>query len=655
MSERCRGWNTSTGERCKRILNSPEKSYKHGLQSAPQPAVNGSVSKVHYSCFCHDHWNQLPRSKTAPAPNFPSNTRQNSSTFYIRSLSAGTSAIQSSAAVSRESSVPESVQSTSHSPRNEIVHGISISAGLNGDESPRRSYFDGWIDSTLSPHTQKLLQQLMISPISESDGPGYIYAYQLVTTGVDSISNSVRTGMYKIGRARNVFLRMAQWSKQCGFTPLLINFYPRITASSDPRIPELDTNPKPGMDRNSHQRNSRRSDERRRWCRFASRAERLIHIELSDRYSAGRVDCKCGKTHCEWFKLPTREEDSPSIDPASDGWHVFKAAIKKWVKFIDVRYGKCYKDESSPRHVGEPSDDDIRDSDDYDSSFVVDDADIIDRDVELIDSSVSATIGSLGSLYRLGHPSSISFSHARYQSPCYESEEGSEIPPILSGSGDNAQIPSVSRVATISGPVVPNQCSVFMSPAAPHESIEKLAVESGSRFDLEPYNSSNSRSFSPSQGVPELLVSDGEDDAQRRCSSSIVYGRGIESSTSVCLRMEANQSEDRKYTHYALQNTLPSLQSPVNLVASQDNQTSSEGRYGEQYSEPRVVYDIQNATVSFDPVLDVILGNWKEKQPVLLEPRSTAKCVRGGERGRTLFEKRFMAQMLVGDLNVFGA
>ncbi|KND00342.1 uncharacterized protein SPPG_04664 [Spizellomyces punctatus DAOM BR117] len=103
-----------------------------------------------------------------------------------------------------------------------------------------------WIDETLSHYTKKRLIDELVKPVSDKDGPGYIYVYQLME-GDGVLDGS----MYKIGRTTNISRRLTQWSTRCGLTPHLIaHFY---------------TTP------------------------YAHRAERLIHIELSERFGTGPV------------------------------------------------------------------------------------------------------------------------------------------------------------------------------------------------------------------------------------------------------------------------------------------------------------------------------------------------------------------------------
>src|SRR5688572_10955779 len=66
----------------------------------------------------------------------------------------------------------------------------------------------------------------MEKPISDSDEPGFIYAYRLVE-GPRSHFDPTCT-YYKVGRTTNLHRRLYQWSQHCGFTPRLIEFFPNV-------------------------------------------------------------------------------------------------------------------------------------------------------------------------------------------------------------------------------------------------------------------------------------------------------------------------------------------------------------------------------------------------------------------------------------------
>jgi hypothetical protein len=116
---------------------------------------------------------------------------------------------------------------------------------------------------------------------------------------------------YKVGRAQNLTRRLYQWSRSCPYTPLLVEFFP----SPPPTHPKSDPNVSGPVVK----------------CAISHRVERLIHLELEDRF--GRVDlsrqgCKCGKVHKEWFR------------GGSAGWTEVRDVIIRWVGFAKVAYGE---------------------------------------------------------------------------------------------------------------------------------------------------------------------------------------------------------------------------------------------------------------------------------------------------------------------------
>ena len=69
-------------------------------------------------------------------------------------------------------------------------------------------------------------------------------------------------------------------------------------------------------------------------CAVTHRVERLIHLELEDRF--GRVDisaegCSCGKVHQEWFRSGRGGEA---------GWAEVRDVIVRWVGFARIAYGE---------------------------------------------------------------------------------------------------------------------------------------------------------------------------------------------------------------------------------------------------------------------------------------------------------------------------
>ncbi|KAJ3056309.1 hypothetical protein HK097_007409 [Rhizophlyctis rosea] len=127
--------------------------------------------------------------------------------------------------------------------------------------------------------------------------------------------------MYKIGRAINVYRRLLQWFSQCGYTPRLIEFFPTQNIPSP-------------TDTHAHNFTPKR-------CKYTHRAERLIHIELSERYGAGPVVCHggCREAHYELFRARRRDGEGILV-VGGEGleWKEIRKVIVKWVEFVDSAY-----------------------------------------------------------------------------------------------------------------------------------------------------------------------------------------------------------------------------------------------------------------------------------------------------------------------------
>lgn len=219
---------------------------------------------------------------------------------------------------------------------------------IERDPSSRTGEFLSYIPSSASPETTASLLAELAKPISDSDLPGFIYMFWLTDEGLptgpsDEAAGSLlappsragpghrrtsdvlssftsappdkkqKTMLLKIGRADNVFARMQQWKKQCGYNLALIRYYPYHN-SSNPPSRQASESEGPKKVPNVH------------------KVERLIHIELMAR----RVNCgkckACGKEHREWFE----------VDATRDGVTMVDEVIKRWIDWAE-------KDEAS-RH-----------------------------------------------------------------------------------------------------------------------------------------------------------------------------------------------------------------------------------------------------------------------------------------------------------------
>lgn len=184
------------------------------------------------------------------------------------------------------------------------------------------------IPKSLSPQTASLLLSELAKPLSDTDGEGYIYIFCLTDrTMTDSSSAtsinldapgqrvdqllqdlSVRNSptsrenqlLLKIGRATNVYRRMNQWTRQCGYDLSLVRWYPHVSSSSGPP-----TTPQK--------------------VRHVRRVERLIHLELADKQVKRRcTDCK--QMHREWF----------SIDASLKGIRDMDRTVRRWVDWAGL-------------------------------------------------------------------------------------------------------------------------------------------------------------------------------------------------------------------------------------------------------------------------------------------------------------------------------
>ncbi|KAI8819197.1 GIY-YIG nuclease family protein [Fimicolochytrium jonesii] len=182
----------------------------------------------------------------------------------------------------------------------------------NATDSEQFGRYADFINPTLSDFTKRRLYAELFKPISSKDKPGYIYAYQLIRPEGNTISQYDST-MYKIGRTTDINRRLSEWSSRCGFRPKLIECFP----------PQLDaSNPFHASTASI--------------CRFSDRCERLIHIELADRFRAGPIVCpgRCKEAHYEWFKVHQRGEAGEGDGVGDQGWMAMRQIICKWVDFI---------------------------------------------------------------------------------------------------------------------------------------------------------------------------------------------------------------------------------------------------------------------------------------------------------------------------------
>lgn len=119
--------------------------------------------------------------------------------------------------------------------------------------------------------------------------------------------------LYKVGRTRNVYKRLYEWDKQCKNRPELIETFPKLESF------------------NKLNNEFIKDQSEINKCKYVSRAERLIHIELNSRFKADTKKCNnCGRIHQEWFKVPNLN--------TNDGWNEIRQIIVHWISYIDKVY-----------------------------------------------------------------------------------------------------------------------------------------------------------------------------------------------------------------------------------------------------------------------------------------------------------------------------
>lgn len=182
-----------------------------------------------------------------------------------------------------------------------------------------------WLYPQLTPVGRQKLLSCMRAPLSIGEEPGYIYVYK--------ISEKTDEVFYKVGRTQNLTRRFYQWSRSCPYIPLLVEFFPsppqgmlKRTASSS-SVSSL-------FKREGGTNEGGIGTGRMVKCAVTHRIERLIHLELEDRF--GRVDisrggCQCGKFHKEWFRGGMGQDG---------GWPEVRDVIVRWVGFARIAYGE---------------------------------------------------------------------------------------------------------------------------------------------------------------------------------------------------------------------------------------------------------------------------------------------------------------------------
>lgn len=164
------------------------------------------------------------------------------------------------------------------------------------------------------------MQLEMRKPISNSDRPGYIYAYYL-DKGPRASKES--HAYFKIGRTTDPHRRMYQLANVCNYEPKIIELFPSFPISLDQRRmttnlqtvdQTLDGLPK---------------------CPISHRIERLIHLELSCLYERAEFKCPvCGSVHREWIKVDRTSHSDGTLMNNQDLWFAnIRPVILRWLQY----------------------------------------------------------------------------------------------------------------------------------------------------------------------------------------------------------------------------------------------------------------------------------------------------------------------------------
>ncbi|CAG8559052.1 83_t:CDS:2 [Acaulospora morrowiae] len=201
--------------------------------------------------------------------------------------------------------------------------------------------FKDWLNDDLSEETKRLLIAEMEKPISDRDEAGFIYAYRLIEG--PSSHHDPNCTLYKVGRTTNIHRRLYQWSHHCGYTPQLIELFPDVNLSSSFSSQESMLNTIFGDEKSlsSDERSSQL--EKITKCKYTHRVERLIHIELSEKYRADVEVCSgCGNVHREWFKAVAPAKDitnEVNNNIKQHGWNEIRRIIVHWITYVEKYYG----------------------------------------------------------------------------------------------------------------------------------------------------------------------------------------------------------------------------------------------------------------------------------------------------------------------------
>ncbi|KAJ1659336.1 hypothetical protein IWQ61_001579 [Dispira simplex] len=269
--------------------------------------------------------------------------------------------------------------------------------------------YKGVIDRQLPYSVQHKLYNELEKPISIADAPGFIYVFQLVSKerprGWQGSTQKQITVPLKIGRTNNVSRRMQQWKGQCGYELYLLEIFPLPLGKPTPSVtktlellskpfkrfnqkiyatgqrdttvsavflnslpeklqryllakvpgdpsPALSTR-SPSSDNSSTERKSNSVDQELPRCKYAAKAERLIHLHLGPQQHPQDNCAVCGNIHKEWFdaQVPRSaflHSDTTDSGYRSKGWHIdpqawykmeIRSVIVHWLKYLQDQHG----------------------------------------------------------------------------------------------------------------------------------------------------------------------------------------------------------------------------------------------------------------------------------------------------------------------------
>lgn len=149
---------------------------------------------------------------------------------------------------------------------------------------------------------------------------------------------------YKVGRTKNIIRRLNEWKNQCKYKLKLIDWFPStgglLISQKTENTDEID---------DSNECKDLEKQKIMKSCKFTHRAERLIHLELSEKFKAESSKCLyCEKIHREIFKInitsvietvETAETVLIKDDKELPGLEEIRNVITKWVKYIEEVYG----------------------------------------------------------------------------------------------------------------------------------------------------------------------------------------------------------------------------------------------------------------------------------------------------------------------------